>query len=531
MNKRKIRWIIALMTPALIGIIGLQVYWIQHDLAIKQKQLEQNVRQAMSVIVDRIETTEAFNSINSHFFNFDSVSYDLFGNADTLHYERDSTLISEPSPPPLLEDPEGGFDFRIVGPGSSQMIITLQKNKHGIFERHHYTYGSKRDSIKHMMFVETNTMKGRLSKMQEAMGEMMRAMMQRRGSFYQHIDEANLGRIVNDELSKRGIDLKYQYAIASGTNDSLIVANKGADTASLAGSKYRMGLLPNDIYSRPDYLVMSFSGITTRLLSALWPMLLASLLFTLTVVLGFSYSINTIIRQKKLSDIKNDFINNMTHEFKTPIATISLAADAMNNPKVYENRERLNYYTHIISEENKRMNVQVENVLKMAQFEKGEITLKPEAVNINSIITRVVDSMMIQVEKREGKIACQLEADRPCIEADPVHVANIITNLVDNANKYSTDCPDIIVRSRSDAEGVIINIIDHGIGMTKETIKKIFEKFYRVQSGNIHDIKGFGLGLSYVKAIVEQHKGTVNVASEPGKGSNFEIFLPYGVES
>ena len=346
-------------------------------------------------------------------------------------------------PPPVLDDQENGVDFRIVGPGSSQMIITLQKSKStaGSFDekdwKHHYRIVSKHDSVNSVLYVQNTNMRCRLKKMQQAMGEMVKEMMQHHAGFYKQIDQKSLDRIIGDELSKRGIDLKYDYAIASGANDSLLILKPSADKASLERAKYRISLLPNDFYSKADYLVMNFQGITGLLLSSVWPMLLASILFTLIIILGFSYSINTIIRQKKLSDIKNDFINNMTHEFKTPIATISLAADAMSNPKVYADKEKLNYYTHIIAEENKRMNTQVENVLKMAQFEKGEISLKTELVNINELIAKVTEVIVIQVEKREGKIACHLDADKPLINADPMHLSNVIANLIDNANKYS----------------------------------------------------------------------------------------------
>ncbi len=535
MNKRKIRWIIALMTPALLGIILLQLYWIQHDLSLKEKQLDQNVRLAMNAMVDRIETNEAFSSFNTNFFNFDSISYDIVGNIDTIHdmgENSDAQAVS--TPPPLYDDQEAGVDFRIVGPGSSQMTIKLQRSKSytddsfdGKEWRQHFKVTNQRDSLHHVLFVQNTNLRCRINKMQTAMSEMVKGMMQSHTGFYKHIDTKNLDRIVSDELANRGIDLKYEYGIASGANDSIIVAKNPDSKADLLQAKYRIGLLPNDFYTRPDYFVMSFQGIRGHLLSSMWPMLLASLLFTLTIIIGFSYSINTIIRQKKLSDIKNDFINNMTHEFKTPIATISLAADAISNPRVYGDREKLNYYTHIIAEENKRMNSQVENVLKMAQFEKGEINLRPEPVNINELVSKVIEGISLQVEQREGKISAMLEADRPVINADPMHLSNVIGNLIDNANKYSENKPEITVITHANGAGVIINIIDKGIGMTRETIKKIFEKFYRVQSGNIHDVKGFGLGLTYVKAIVDKHKGTINVISEPGAGSNFEIFLPY----
>ena len=259
----------------------------------------------------------------------------------------------------------------------------------------------------------------------------------------------------------------------------------------------------------------------------MWLMLAGSAAFTLTILFSFAYTIQVIFRQKKLSDIKSDFINNMTHEFKTPIATISLAADAINNPKVQSDKTKMDYFTRIIKEENKRMNSQVENVLQMAQLEKGEMNLKISDLNLHAIIQNAVDLITIQVESNGGKIEQHLNASIPLLKGDQIHLSNVIFNLLDNANKYSREIPNIVISTYNNNNGIYVTVKDSGIGMHRDTIKKIFEKFYRVPTGNLHDIKGFGLGLSYVKAIVEQHKGKISVESEFGVGSTFEIYLPY----
>jgi signal transduction histidine kinase len=294
----------------------------------------------------------------------------------------------------------------------------------------------------------------------------------------------------------------------------------------LLHSRYKTLLFPNDIFSKPDYLILHFPGSFKYVLASMWFMVAGSSLFTLIIVLGFTYTIQVIFRQKKLSDIKSDFINNMTHEFKTPIATISLASDSIRDFRVSQNKEKLEYFLNIIRDENKRMNAQVENVLQMAQIEKGELTVRKELVNIHELIEKAVGLILLQVESKEGQITALPEATNPVVTGDPMHLSNVIFNLLDNANKYSPLKPQLTIRTSNGQDTLVITVQDKGMGMTKETQKKIFEKFYRVPTGNIHDIKGFGLGLSYVKAIVEQHGGEISVTSEPGHGSTFEIILP-----
>ncbi|MFM7728452.1 MAG: sensor histidine kinase, partial [Flavobacteriales bacterium] len=234
-----------------------------------------------------------------------------------------------------------------------------------------------------------------------------------------------------------------------------------------------------------------------------------------------------LLRQKKLADIKSDFINNMTHEFKTPIATISLAVDSLQNPKVNADPEKSSYFMQIIREENRRMNSQVERVLQMAQIDKGELKLKLQDVDLHRLIQHAIAQIRIQVDNRQGQIHTHLEATDPHLTGDPVHLSNLVFNLLDNANKYSLENPSITISTKSDDYGIFLSVSDKGIGMSKETQKRIFEPFYRVPTGNVHDIKGFGLGLSYVNAILTGHQGHIRVNSEPGKGSTFECFLPH----
>ena len=228
--------------------------------------------------------------------------------------------------------------------------------------------------------------------------------------------------------------------------------------------------------------------------------------------------------------MKTDFINNMTHEFKTPIATISLASDSITNASIINNPDKIRRFAEIIKQENKRMNGQVEKVLQMALIERDTLRLNLTAVNLHEIITQALGNISLQVEKKEGIVSEILKAERPVVEGDMNHLSNVINNLLDNANKYSPEKPDITISTRNVSNGVEVTVSDKGIGMTKEAKKKIFEKFYRVHTGNVHDVKGFGLGLSYVKTMITAHKGSIDVKSEPNKGSSFILFFPFHVE-
>jgi two-component system phosphate regulon sensor histidine kinase PhoR len=225
--------------------------------------------------------------------------------------------------------------------------------------------------------------------------------------------------------------------------------------------------------------------------------------------------------------MKSDFINNMTHEFKTPIATISIAADSITNNKVINEEEKVRFFAGMIKKENIRMNEQVERILQIARLDRKEFEFNFQATDVHPLIEAAIDGIVLQVEQRGGRIETRFEAVNPVVTTDPTHFTNLVCNLLDNANKYTADAPVIKVSTTNAADGVLLTVEDNGIGMTKAVQARIFDKFYRQTSGNIHTIKGFGLGLSYIKAILEANNGTIKVHSEPGKGSRFVVFIPF----
>ncbi len=280
--------------------------------------------------------------------------------------------------------------------------------------------------------------------------------------------------------------------------------------------------------SKDEVLVIVVPNLRKLVLKDLRPRFALAILFSLIIFAAFFLTVRTMLRQKKMSEIKNDFINNMTHEFKTPIATISLAVDALRNQKVQADPKKMTYFSDIIKEENQRMNRQVETILKSALMDRQEIELALKPLKAHQIIQDVADNFMLRLQEKQGSLELHLEAENDLIEADEVHFSNLVNNLMDNAVKYSKENvpPKMSIYTSSNAKKFFMRIEDNGIGMNRETLKRIFEKFYRAHTGNLHNVKGFGLGLSYVKDIIDAHDGHIKAESTLGKGSCFTIELP-----
>ena len=356
----------------------------------------------------------------------------------------------------------------------------------------------------------------------------------------ENMDIKKLDKYLKEELIDRGIDIKYDYGVYSNKEEDYIFRNGHYAAVSISGnaskpegtesgfdmSPYKVQLYGIDEES-PGHLQIFFPGKQSFLWSRVLPSLLTSFLFTGLVLFCFAYTIFVIFRQKKVSEMKTDFINNMTHEFKTPIATISLASDSITNKTVIDNPDKIKRFAGIIKQENRRMLDQVEKVLQMAKIDKKDFDLKVTDFNLNDVVYQATENSRLKIIKREGTLEVDLEASSAIIQGDLTHVSNIIHNLLDNAEKYSNEKPKINVKTKNASGGVEVQISDNGIGMTQESIKHIFDKFYRVHTGNRHDVKGFGLGLSYVKALVDAHNGKIKVTSELGKGSTFNLFFPF----
>ncbi|QDK83160.1 HAMP domain-containing histidine kinase [Spirosoma sp. KCTC 42546] len=372
------------------------------------------------------------------------------------------------------------------------------------------------------------------------------------------VNRLALDTLLQQALVERGISIPFAYGVRTRQQPKFLFTSLGMDARQLDAEGYKAALFPNNLLETGNYVYVYFPTQQQFILSRLGFTFGASVVLILVILACFYIAISTIVRQRKLADIKNDFINNMTHEFKTPISTISLAVEMAQEQLRSEAQSkvgrvpvgmasggqggmgfseppeqvdsRLTRYMGIIRDETRRLGSHVEKVLQMALLDRGEIKLNLSPVNVHDVIEKVLNNLGLQIEQRGGEVDLHFDADREVVEADELHLTNIVYNLLDNALKYSPESPHITLSTQSLPEGVSITVTDQGLGMSKDQTSRIFEKFYRVPTGNRHDVKGFGLGLSYVKKMIDEHHGQIMVESHLGKGSSFEVILPYKQE-
>ncbi len=496
MKKRSILGLVILMGISLIGIIAVQFYWFNNSVTIRNELFDRSVNEAINKAVRRLEMGHDLKIIR----NF----------ADNDSSGRNGLIPVPPPPPPPITEFEN-IDV-VVKRDSIVGRITLITSKN-----------NKR--IRDSVFIsEFPWMENKIVKKIDQLKKLSRqiAIEYRGWESGRHIDERQLKKFLKEELMNKGIPIGFNYTINS--KDSVghtIISNAHLKTW------YKVNLFPDDIFGNNLELAVSFPDRNLFIGRATSLLLGLSVVFSLIIFITFSLSIFLIIRQKNISEMKSDFINNMTHEFKTPIATISIAADSILNDKVIHEEERIRFFTGMIKKENHRMNEQVERILQIARLDRKELDFNFQSVNAHVLIEEAVEGILLQVEKKGGRIDTKLEAPNPVVSTDPIHFLNLVYNLLDNANKYSPDSPFITVTTDNNPKGLILSIEDRGIGMSKAILSRIFDKFYRLPSGNIHTVKGFGLGLSYVKAILEINGGNIKVFSDPGKGSRFVVFVPF----
>lgn len=504
-TKKGIRWLIILMTLSLTGITAIQAYWIFNAYSIKGEKFEQQVGEALSGVSKRLEAIEAINFLNDSpnlepFFNSNNLlnSYDSFDSVEKMKAAEQGLLFS------MRINGDTSFMFKMDSNGLKVKAEIGLENEFPLMV----------EKVENRMF--------NLSKVYE---KLMRHEARKRGRIEHRLMKKDLDSLIEFELETKGIIVPFEYAVME--NNELAIKS---DEWNPEKSQHKASLFPGDFFGN-RLLMVSFPRKANYLLGTMWFTLMNSLLFTVAMIFTFSKTLSYSMRQKRISDIKTDFINNMTHEFKTPIATINLAIDAMGNEKVINNPDKIRHYSKVIKQENHRMNMQVESVLRMALMDKKELDLNYEKVRISEVLEDCANHIKLQLEARGGSLDQSYDTKELEIMVDKNHLANTIINILDNSMKYSIGAPEIKMRSEVTQNDFILIISDKGIGMTKEEQKKIFDRFFRVTSGNIHNIKGHGLGLSYVRGIVEAHGGKIEVESEKNKGSRFYIYLPLNQES
>ena len=506
MKSSTIRLIIAVMAIGLLGLIGFQLYWIDSVVRVNEENFKRDVMDALQTVSNKLERQEAINAF--HHNQFQSPAYQQFQSMESFIEETFSDRMG--SNVQVMTDTlfrgEGFnivFDFQINKGRFGQEA--LQRNK------------LQKQAEEQMAKVERKS---------EMVFELLENMMSPRRGINNRFSPEQLDSLLSGELSKKGIGIKYDYGVIAPMQSRFVHLPNLDAKDQLVGSEFKANLFPNDLMGDVSWLVVDFPEKEQFLLKKMW-LTMASSGFLILIIAGtFGYSIHTIMTQKQLSEMKSDFINNMTHELKTPISTISLAAEALNDREIQQLPGMSERYLRMISEENGRLGEQVERVLQMAALDKNDFNLKEEMLDLNTLVHSAVDKTMIQIEARGGQVKTVLGAPNTMVYADKTHLTNIILNLLDNAIKYSPDSPLITLRTHNNKDELQLAIQDHGIGISKESQKHVFQKFYRVPTGNLHNVKGFGLGLAYVRTMIEAQRGTIALESEVGRGSTFIITLP-----
>ncbi len=508
MNTHLIRILVFVMTIGFIGLIIVQSMYLKDAVDFKEQQFTELATRSLNAVSKQLEINEAVRNIQ---FEIQRFPNSIFQSSFLSEYYKRVDSISY-----------GIFiDQKITAKIDTNNIntgILTDKYKYRSF----IDSINKTDSIFGSGYVKN--VKGRIDEKTIFVESVVSRLLASEYKFEDRLDPEQLESLIRTNLENNGIIDNFEFGVfREGEDFSLVSENFSANNDN---NIYRTQLFPNDLFHNAIFLEIYFPERGSYSIHSLGVMGSFSILLILSILAIFVVSLYVIVRQKKLSEIKTDFINNMTHELKTPISTLSLAGQMLKDNSILNSKALIGNISGIIEDETKRLELQVEKVLQVAMFEKDKPKIKFSSININDLVLKAINSIELQIKKKEGAINYDLDESIKEIKADEVHITNVIFNLLDNAIKYSRDVPEISISTKSKSHGVIIIVKDNGIGISKTYQQKIFDNFFRVPTGNIHNIKGFGLGLSYVKKIIEEHNGTISVDSELNKGTVFTLFLP-----
>ena len=507
MNRRYIWILIFLMSVALLGLILVQSKWIHNAIKVEKNKFDLLVEKSLSEIVDKIAEHETVLNIqrettsisdkNDTYRTSENIDDTLQDSLNQLYTKPQFYILSNDSAYYRLKDQNG-----LIDSASENKIISKEELRANLLNK------ISNKSI----FVEN----------------IVNKLTRKEINLEERIDKKTLEVIIKKVLANNNIEAPYEYAVIKENNSGFFKSeNFNLSTKPKTYQKllFADDVLVNDILEDKYYLLLYFNRVNA-VFTSLPAIVSTSVILTLIILGIFILTIYIIFKQKKLSEMKNDFINNMTHELKTPISTISLASQMLMDSGLSENEKNYEQISNIISNESKRLGSHVEKVLQMAIIDKGGLALNYKPTKVHEIINKLIVNANLILRETNGLLQSNLAAGRDVVYADELHLFNVFNNLLDNAMKYTNDHPFIEINTKNINGHIVITIKDNGIGIKKENLNKIFDKFYRVPTGNLHDVKGFGLGLSYVKKIVEQHKGHILVNSETGKGSDFEVYIP-----
>jgi two-component system phosphate regulon sensor histidine kinase PhoR len=520
MGKKMFVLIVALMSISLIGIIAVQSYWINNAIESKKAQFKNDVQKSLGSVSEKINDKEEYflekkyegiieNKILADEAQIKNFLFQEIDTATKQKFTYGGTVLEESFKMPIdFLDNDTIIFKRVTGKNDffQTKVIKGADNLFSTVDEKRYSFTKRLKSIERSQFAEIfrNYNNAR--------------------PINKRLSNRELNETIKAELEKRNVNLDFKYGVYS--KDGLATKLKSGYYTINKIDSYRYPLFFN-INGDVDYeLYVTFPTEKEHILSGISNILILSLFFILIIIIAFSSSLYQLIRQKKLSEIKTDFINNMTHEFKTPIATINLALDSIKNPKIINDNEKVLRYVQMIRDENKRMHSQVENVLRISRLEKKQLDLSKEIIDMHDTIDDAINHISLLLADRKGSLETHFEALVTEIPGNQFHLTNIIVNILENGIKYTEGAPKLNVYTESTNKFFVLKVKDEGIGMSKAVQKQVFNKFYREQKGNIHDVKGHGLGLAYVKEIVEKHHGTVLVESEKGQGSIFTVKLP-----
>jgi len=521
MNKKLFVLLVVLMSIALIGIIFVQSYFINRSLENERQRFTLNVKTALSLVSKQIDDYEYRNYLDKlqpYLINTndpDSTAVQrLFVAFDDN--ENDRTIVHQNI---VLEE-----RFRIP---SLFVEIDADSTDFSKYTNERITEVYQKSSIDNGSMERVSQIRQIDNMNEEAKNFLYRDSYKALVSQYQYpinkrVSSELVSNFIEKNLKNQGVDIDFEYAIFDDDLSTKVRTENFKKTNNSYGVPIFLDVNDESAYR----LWVDFPERNKFLFSTILWMIVLSILFTSIIIVAYTSAIYQLIKQRQISQIKTDFINNMTHEFKTPIATINLALDSIRNPKIIDDKEKVFRYLRMIKDENKRMHAQVENVLRISKLEKNELNISKERLKLHDLIEDAMTHVELIVEDRKGYIKLHLDAAKSSILANETHFTNVIVNVFDNAIKYSDGAPKIDVYTENIGNNILLKISDKGNGMSKQVQKRIFEKFYREHTGNVHNVKGHGLGLAYVKRIIDDHQGHISVESEKGKGSTFTIRLP-----